>query len=350
MTTEEIEKLIELRDYAAKPYLRERASALLQVFKGASGLWVAKKGLLKERDPDSIYSWLNRYETEGIEGLTIRDGRGRKPAYEPEGVEEAKEQVRLILAQSPQEHGLAGNRWQIELIQEAISWLGDCTKAGAWQILKRLGFTRKQALSFVRSPDPDFRLKVRAMRQAFSHALWHPEEAAVLFEDEMSYHQQPETAADWAPVGQEQPLVARSTKGNRLTRIGAVMDGITGQVLYQQVDKFGVRQMQALYQLIRHDYDQPRVYVIQDNWYRVHDHPEVLQTAQELDITPLFLPTYASWLNPIEKLWRWLRQEILYNHSLAHDLLALRGSVTDFLDQFVLDSDDLLHYCGLLPK
>lgn len=72
-----------MRDYSPKPYLRERASALLQIAAGASGRRVALYGLLKKRDPDTIYSWLNAYETRGIEGLVIREGRGRKPSYEP---------------------------------------------------------------------------------------------------------------------------------------------------------------------------------------------------------------------------------------------------------------------------
>ena len=50
---------------------------------GRSGRWVALNGLLKRRQPDAIYEWLDRYETEGAEGLTIRDGRGRPAAYEP---------------------------------------------------------------------------------------------------------------------------------------------------------------------------------------------------------------------------------------------------------------------------
>ena len=83
MKTEAKEKLIKLRDYASKAYLRERAAALIQISEGLSAHWVACHGLLKERDPDSVYSWLNRYEAEGIDGLIIRDGRGRKPAYEP---------------------------------------------------------------------------------------------------------------------------------------------------------------------------------------------------------------------------------------------------------------------------
>ncbi len=76
-------ELIELRDHAVKPYLRERAAALIKIAEGASAHWVARHGLLKERDPDSLYSWLNRYQAQGIDGLVIRDGRGRKAAYEP---------------------------------------------------------------------------------------------------------------------------------------------------------------------------------------------------------------------------------------------------------------------------
>ncbi|MBK9335612.1 MAG: transposase [Lewinellaceae bacterium] len=29
-----------------------------------------------------------------------------------------------------------------------------------------------------------------------------------------------------------------------------------------------------------------------------------------------FLPTYASWLNPIEKVWKMLKQDLVHNHPL----------------------------------
>lgn len=262
---------------------------------------------------------------------------------------EAEEQVKQLLAQSPRQFGLESNRWTIAFIQQTVSWLSDCTKAGAWQVLKRLGFSRKQALSFIRSPDPFFRLKVRAMSQAFSQALWHPDQAAILFQDEMSYERQPKTSTEWGVTGDTQPLVYHAPTGNQITRVGGAMDGRTGQLLYLQTNIFGIKKMQKLYHLIRENYAQPKIFVVQDNWYNVHNHPDVLQCAQDLAITPLFLPTYASWLNPIEKLWHWLRQDVLYNHSLAHDLPALRHSVAAFLDKFRHGSDALLHYCGLLP-
>lgn len=83
LTEEERTGLLEIRDHAEKPYVRERAAALLQVSEGKSGRWVALHGLLRPRQPDTIYKWLDRYEAQGVDGLYMEDGRGRKPAYEP---------------------------------------------------------------------------------------------------------------------------------------------------------------------------------------------------------------------------------------------------------------------------
>jgi transposase len=59
------------------------------------------------------------------------------------------------------------------------------------------------------------------------------------------------------------------------------------------------------------------------------------------------LPTYALWLNPIEKLWRKPKQEVLHLHTLSNDGKALRKSEV-FLDQYRSGSPQLLRYVGLL--
>ncbi len=118
-----------------------------------------------------------------------------------------------------------------------------------------------------------------------------------------------------------------------------------------------------------------QIIAVQDNW-PVHTHPDVLVALQEqndpwpthnppdwptepsagaqkrwgqlrLPIQIVRLPTYASWTNPIEKLWRKLRGEVLHLHRLADNLEALRKEVDTFLDQFAKGSLDLLHYVGL---
>lgn len=57
------------RDHDPRPYVRERCAAILKVAEGQSAHAVAQRGLLVERDPDTVYQWLGYYEREGLEGL-----------------------------------------------------------------------------------------------------------------------------------------------------------------------------------------------------------------------------------------------------------------------------------------
>lgn len=83
LTVEQICELEQLRDHAPKPYLRERAAAILKIAEGHSGRQVALHGLLKRHAPDTIYDWVQRYLEKGKAGLEIKAGRGRKPAFFP---------------------------------------------------------------------------------------------------------------------------------------------------------------------------------------------------------------------------------------------------------------------------
>lgn len=80
LSSSQRQELIRLRDTAEKPYLRERAAAILKVADGTPAAVVARQGLLRQRKPDTIYDWLNRFHDEGVAGLCIRPGRGRKPS------------------------------------------------------------------------------------------------------------------------------------------------------------------------------------------------------------------------------------------------------------------------------
>ena len=83
LTQSERQALVQLRDHAPKPYLRERASAVLKSAEGVTIMEIAAKRLLRQRDPDTVRRWLQRYCEEGIAGLRIRPGGGRKPAFSP---------------------------------------------------------------------------------------------------------------------------------------------------------------------------------------------------------------------------------------------------------------------------
>jgi transposase len=80
LTLEQEAELVRTRDHAAKPYLRERAALLLKIAAGQSIRRVAQTGGLKPHHRDSVCGWVARYQSEGLAGLLVRQGRGRKPA------------------------------------------------------------------------------------------------------------------------------------------------------------------------------------------------------------------------------------------------------------------------------
>jgi transposase len=76
-------ELVEIRNHHAKPYLRERAAAILKVDSGQLLTQVAEQGLLKRHEPETVHEWIKSYLRQGVKGLTIKAGRGRKARFFP---------------------------------------------------------------------------------------------------------------------------------------------------------------------------------------------------------------------------------------------------------------------------
>mgnify|MGYP007091087508 FL=1 len=83
LTDAERRTLCDARKRHDKPYVRERAAALLKIDDGWSGRKVAREGLLQSRTPDTVYTSCHDWRDHGIAALYIEEGRGRKPAFSP---------------------------------------------------------------------------------------------------------------------------------------------------------------------------------------------------------------------------------------------------------------------------
>ena len=81
LTEEQRQELLRLRDRDPRPYVRERAAAILKIANGQSPHSVATTGLLRPRDPDTVYAWLDRYEAEGAAGLIAHPQGGSRGRY-----------------------------------------------------------------------------------------------------------------------------------------------------------------------------------------------------------------------------------------------------------------------------
>lgn len=64
--------LARVRDRDPRPYLRERAAALLKIARGQSIRAVALRGLGKRRKPDTVRGWLDAYRDGGLPALVQR--------------------------------------------------------------------------------------------------------------------------------------------------------------------------------------------------------------------------------------------------------------------------------------
>ena len=240
------------------------------------------------------------------------------------------------------------SRWRLHTIRASIPALRNYSVSGVWRVLHRCGLRLRSAQVRLFSPDPEYAAKEAYLLNCLQAVAQAPTTRVLVFLDEMGYSRWPEPAVTWAARA---PAAAPRTEPagtNQQWRIIGALNALTDRVDYLDGYIVGRAKVIALYQQLAHAYpDATRIYVVQDNW-SIHRHVEVLTAVQQLpQMEPVWLPTYAPWLNPIEKLWRWLREDVLKLHRVAHDWPELRQRVTHFLDQFATGSQALLHFVGL---
>jgi len=248
------------------------------------------------------------------------------------------------------------------------------------RLLKRCKISYQRARSYVHSPDPEYAIKLAGVQAVRMLARLAPSQVVVLYLDEVTIERQPSLAQAYAEQGgHEQPRADLGHASNTLTRLVATLEHSSGRVVYRRASKITLEVLVRFFQDLRAAYPSvERIYVVMDNW-PIHIHPDVLVALEpqqsrhfrplppswpskpsakalkrygqlQLPIQLIPLPTYASWCNPIEKLWRWLKVDYLKMHRLADDWKELRRLVERFLDQFAQGGRQLLHYVGLLGQ
>ena len=289
---------------------------------------------------------------------SLSTNRGETGGGYFEEIEAVREELQELLRARPGEaarqevavgaSGPAPSRWTLRTIRASVDWLTEYTVSGVWRVLQSCGLGLHASCARLFSPEPDYARKVRRLQRCLRAAARHPDTAVALFLDEFGDQRWPEVAPTW---GEEAAVAQRAGNNQQWRTIGA-LNALTGQVNYLDGYIVGRPQGSQFYSRLNRAYPKKveRIYVIQDNW-NIHTHPDVLTASADYPrITPLWLPTYAPWLNPIEKLWRWVRQDILKMHRWVEDWPQVKQRVRDFLDQFAHGSSALLRYVGLQGK
>lgn len=173
----------------------------------------------------------------------------------------------------------------------------------------------------------------------------------MLFSDEVSFYRQPSQAWLWAYLGRAQPRLPYSHRSNTLMRVVGFLNAVTGQVQAWEYSKVTAPRLRQCWLRAAHEYpNAKKIYLVIDNW-PVHFHPTATQAlVEDSRIQLIALPTYAPWLNPIEKLWRLVKQRVAHAHPWCNDFLLFRQQVMAQLLHFSAASPILLRYVGLFPQ
>ena len=252
-------------------------------------------------------------------------------------------------AVAPTAKGPAPSRWTLRGVRASFPWLKHYSLSGVWRLLRRHRLQIRSAGVRQHSPDPDYTTKLERLLACLREAAAHPDQIVLVFLDEMGYYRWPGAGRSWGQAAPEPaPLADRDGPNNKQWRVIGALNALSGRVDYLDAYIIGREKLIAFYhQLVAAYPAARRIYVVQDNW-SIHRHADVQAALAKLpQIEPVWLPTYAPWLNPIEKLWRWLREQVLTMHWLSGDWQALRERVNAFLDQFAEAAEVLLHYVGL---
>lgn len=150
-------------------------------------------------------------------------------------------------------------------------------------------------------------------------------------------------------MGRRQPKLQYSHRSNIRMRVVGFLDAVKGSVLSWDFSTVSVARLrQCLVEVDRRYPDALRIYIVWDNWPN-HLHPSLQRFLEDYPrISFLALPTYAPWLNAIEKVWRLIRQYVTHAHPWCDDFIQFREAIRHKISQYSQGSTELLHYVGLL--
>lgn len=285
----------------------------------------------------TVYKWLDRFETEGPAGLYDRQRSGRPPKVD----QPTEQEIEEVVSKPPTEQGYNFSYWTIPLLGRHLEQTLDqvlCHET-IRLTLHRLGFRWRRPRWALQRDDPQTAQRMAAIAQTVFRAT---KETLILLEDETILKTLPPLRRMWMRLGQQ--LHIPTPAQNDDLYLYGVLELNSGQTYHAFYDK-GNSQTTIAYleQLLAHYPEQPIVLI----WDQARYHTS--RMVQEwLDahprLTTMLLPKYAAHLNPIESIWRQLKNQVAAN--LTRSLDAIQAACDQFFEQYL--PADLLRMAGLL--
>jgi len=324
---------------------RERFQAMYMI--GTEQYNASQWAHMTNRCVQTVLGWVHDYNEQGPSALEYRHSGGRQAKMSEA---EKEKLVETVKHSQPYEHQLPGRGWTLKKLRQWVEQKLDrqLSRSTLRTLLKAAGLSWKKSKKVLAKADPKERA---AYVETFQ--IWFEQvcrgELRLIYVDEVHLHQDLELGYRWSIKGEDDwvPSYCLSLS-NRLNWYGAY-DFSNGQCfIWHNGSCNGDNTIAFLDQLrLWLGDDLSNVLIIWDGASYHSRCTQVQHHADQIGLSFRSLPPYSPDLNPIEGLWKWMREDLSQHHCFKY-LYQLELACHSFIDRINLDPEAIIS--RLWPK
>jgi len=302
--------------------IRDRIKAVLLFDKGWSVAAIAEALLLSE---DAIRTHVTEYK----ESKKLKPENGGS-------VQKLSSEHSDQLVKHLQSHTYLYVKDIIAYVQS--TWSVTYSVPGMRNWLQRYGFSYKKPALVPGKANEQQQREWLAQYEKLKQDL--PADETICFMDGVHPTHNVQPAYGWIKKGVRKEIPAST--GRARVNLSGVVDVITHKVLVQEDDMLNAEATISFLRKLEDAYPtKSKIHLFSDNarYYRNKSVTEYLKTSR---IRLHFLPPYSPNLNPIERLWKWMKECVLYN-TYYEDFEDFKSAIFGFFATLsTLDAESVL--------
>lgn len=274
----------------------DKLKAILLLDKGHSCIEVGEILLL---DDDTIRTYRNTYLNQGAEALLSDNNNGTKAFLSSEQLDALEKHLTLNV--------YVDSKGIVAWIEKEFEI--NYSVSGINTLLKRLGFVYKKPVLTPCKANIEKQEEFVKQYKELKENLGNQDQ--IYFVD--GVHPQHNSIAHYGWIKKGQTKHLKTNNGRKRTHINGALNLETKELLYVEDDRINSQTMIALLVLILDKQKEGKIYIVLDNARYYHsiivkdflkEHPRIVLK---------FIPPYSPNLNIIERLWKILKQKVVYN-------------------------------------
>jgi transposase len=319
-----------------------KVKRLLSLLLLNTGHTVSETSKLLQVSDQAVRDWIKKYLLNGLWGLRS----GKSPGRPPKLTKTQRRELIKLVTQGPEKCGFSGGCWRTPMLQHLIQERFGIFYNAHYisELLGNLGFSYQKAAFVASKRDEEVRAQWLKNEWPTILKLAQQKNAYILFGDEASFPQWGSLSYTWAPIGQ-QPIV--QTSGTRRGyKVFGVIDYFTGRFFSKGHE--GKLNSESYIAFLEEVLSKTRKHLIliQDGapYHKGKKMREFFEKHKNR-ITAFRLPSYSPDYNPIEKLWKKIKEKGIHmKYFPTFD--DLKNKVNDMLDVFDDAKNEVLALFG----